>query len=276
MCQRPERRQMMKKKLYFLGGGNMCQAIVSGLVKQDAFDITVIDNNPDKRQHLQDAYGIQTGVSLPELGVDDVLLLAVKPQDMGSATAGIQTHGALILSIAAGLDIATLSAMLDNPRIVRIMPNTPAQIGLGVAGMFAPAQVGAEDKAIAQNIMQAVGQVYWLEDESRLHAITGISGSGPAYVFYLLDALAAAAQAQGFDAQTARELSLATFQGAVALAEQSGLPFAQLQQNVTSKGGTTFAAISAFQDAQIARSIAAGVEACVARSQEMQQQMAAK
>ena len=262
------------QKLYFLGGGNMCQAIVSGLVKKAEFDITVIDNNAEKRAHLAQTYGVHTGTALPDLQADDVVLLAVKPQDMAAATADVNSNGALVLSIAAGLDIATLSAMLNNPRIIRIMPNTPAQIGMGVAGLFAPADLQAADKDIAERIMSAVGQVYWLADESRMHAITGISGSGPAYVFYLMDALAQAAQAQGFDADTARELSLATFKGAVALAEQSGLPFAQLQKNVTSKGGTTFAAISAFEADSIAASIGTGVAACVARSEEMQSQLA--
>lgn len=262
------------QKLYFLGGGNMCQAIVSGLVQQAIFDITVIDNNADKRAHLEQAYGVKTATVVPDLQAADVLLLAVKPQDMAAATAQVHSNGALILSIAAGLDIATLSAMLNNPRIIRIMPNTPAQIGMGVAGLFAPEHLQAADKDIAEKIMRAVGQVYWLEEENRLHAITGISGSGPAYVFYLMDALAQAAQAQGFDAATARELSLATFKGAVTLAEQSGLPFAQLQKNVTSKGGTTFAAITAFEAAHIAEGIHAGVDACVARSEEMQSQLA--
>ena len=262
------------QKLYFLGGGNMCQAIVSGLVKQADFDITVIDNNADKRAHLEQTYGVSTGTDLPELQADDVLMLAVKPQDMAAATASVKSNGALILSIAAGLDIATLSAMLGNERIIRIMPNTPAQVGLGVAGLFAPQGLQAADKQIAEQIMQAVGQVHWLDDESRIHAITGISGSGPAYVFYLMEALAQAAQAQGFDEKTARELSLATFKGAVTLAEQSGLPFGQLQKNVTSKGGTTFAAISSFEASNIAAEIEAGVQACVARSNEMQSQLA--
>lgn len=251
----------------------MCQAIVSGLVKQNLFDITVIDNNMEKLQHLQDAFGVHTASTVPELASDDVLLLAVKPQDMAAALAGVQSNGALILSIAAGLDTNTLSNLLNNPRVIRIMPNTPAQVGLGVAGLFAAATASDTDKQVAQSIMQAVGKVYWLDDESQMHAITGISGSGPAYVFYLMNALAQAAEAHGFDASTARELSLATFKGAVSLAEQSGLPFAQLQQNVTSKGGTTFAAISAFEAAQVAQGIAAGVNACVARSEEMQQQL---
>lgn len=251
----------------------MCQAIVSGLVKKPVFDITVIDNNQQKLQDLQAAFGISVGSALPELNPDDVLLLAVKPQDMAAALQGVSSNGALILSIAAGLDTQTLAAMTQNKRVIRIMPNTPAQVGLGVAGLYASAHIADSDKAIATQIMRSVGEVHWLPEESQMHAITGISGSGPAYVFYLLEALAQAAQQQGFDEGTARELSLATFKGAVELAEQSGLPFGQLQQNVTSKGGTTFAAISAFETAQVAQGIEQGVAACVARSQEMQQQL---
>ena len=137
----------------------MCQAIVSGLVKQADFDITVIENNADKRAHLEQTYGVHTSIDLPELQANDVLMLAVKPQDMAAATASVKSNGALILSIAAGLDIATLSAMLGNERIIRIMPNTPAQVGLGVAGLFAPQGLQAADKQIAEQIMQAVGQV---------------------------------------------------------------------------------------------------------------------
>lgn len=251
----------------------MCQAIVSGLVKSPVFDITVIDNNEQKRQHLQDAFGVSVSDTLPQLHIDDVLLLAVKPQDMAAALQGVNSNGALILSIAAGLDTHTLAAMSGNPRVIRIMPNTPAQVGLGVAGMYASVHIAQSDKDIATQIMQSVGAVHWLENETQMHAITGVSGSGPAYVFYLMNALAQAAQQQGFDADTARQLSLATFKGAVELAEQSGLPFAQLQQNVTSKGGTTFAAISAFEAANLAAGIEQGVAACVARSEEMQQQL---
>ncbi|UOO92424.1 pyrroline-5-carboxylate reductase [Vitreoscilla stercoraria] len=261
------------QKLYFLGGGNMCQAIVSGLIKTPRFDITVIESHADKRQYLQDAYGVAVAESLPSLHAEDVLLLAVKPQDMAQALSDARSNGALILSIAAGLDTQTLAAMAGNERVIRIMPNTPAQVGLGVAGLYAPAHIAQSDKDIATQIMQSVGAVHWLDVETQMHAITGVSGSGPAYVFYLLEALAQAAQQQGFDVETARELSLATFKGAVTLAEQSGLPFAQLQQNVTSKGGTTFAAISALEAAQVAQGIEQGVAACVARSEEMQQQL---
>ena len=152
------------------------------------------------------------------------------------------------------------------------MPNTPAKIGLGVSVMFADAGVSEADRAAADGIMRSVGTTVWLNEEEQLHNITGISGSGPAYVFYLLGALQNAALAQGFNEQDARELSLATFKGAVALAEQTGEAFAQLQQNVTSKGGTTHEAIETFKARHVAEAIEQGVEACVKRSQEMAQQ----
>ena len=152
------------------------------------------------------------------------------------------------------------------------MPNTPGKIGLGVSGMFAEAEVSEADRTAADRIMRSVGLTVWLDEEDKLHNITGISGSGPAYVFYLLGALQAAAQAQGFSEEDARALSLATFKGAVALAEQSGEDFAQLQLNVTSKGGTTHEAIKTFKSCHVAEAIAQGVKACVKRSQEMTQQ----
>ena len=227
--------------IYFLGGGNMATAIAGGLVKQDGYRVHIVERGAERRAQLEQELGVATSENLPELSADDVLILAVKPQDMQAACQNIRLNGALVLSVAAGLSIDTLSHYLGGTRrIVRIMPNTPAKIGLG--------------------------------EEEQLHNITGISGSGPAYVFYLLGALQNAALAQGFNEQDARELSLATFKGAVALAEQTGEAFAQLQQNVTSKGGTTHEAIETFKARHVAEAIEQGVEACVKRSQEMAQQ----
>ncbi|MDO4998106.1 MAG: pyrroline-5-carboxylate reductase [Neisseria sp.] len=259
--------------IYFLGGGNMAAAIINGLKKaQPNASIVVAERNPEQATKLSEKLGVQTAASLPALSAQDVLVLAVKPQDMQAACAGVQHNGALILSIAAGLSVATLSRYLNGAtRIVRIMPNTPSHVGLGVAGMFAEANISAADREIADGIMAASSQTVWLENENQMHAITGISGSGPAYVFYLLNALQTAAQEQGFDLKDARALSLATFKGAVALAEQSGEEFAQLQQNVTSKGGTTHEAIETFKRENVAASIGKGVAACVARSQELAQ-----
>lgn len=259
--------------VFFLGGGNMAAAIASGLVKQGGYRVHIANQGVQKRERLASELGVAVSETLPELSERDVLVLAVKPQDMENACANVQTNGALVLSVAAGLSIDTLSRYLGGTRrIVRTMPNTPSKVGLGVSGLFAENSISAVDKQTAEQIMQAVGQTVWVDKESQMHAITGISGSGPAYVFYLLDALQSAAQAQGFDADDARQLSLATFKGAVALAEQSGEDFAALQQQVTSKGGTTHEAIESFKANHIAQSIEQGVEACVQRSQQISKQ----
>lgn len=259
--------------IYFLGGGNMAAAIAGGLVRQGGNRIHIANRGAEKRERLAKELGVEVSETLPELNSDDVLILAVKPQDMEAACRNVESGGALVLSVAAGLSSDTLSRYLGGTRrIVRTMPNTPGKIGLGVSGMFAESDVSETDRAVADQIMRSIGMTVWLDSEDKLHNITGISGSGPAYVFYLLDALQTAALAQGFSEQDARALSLATFKGAVALAEQTGEDFAKLQQNVTSKGGTTHEAIETFRSRQVAEAIAAGVEACVRRSQEMAQQ----
>ena len=261
-------------KVYFLGGGNMTSAIVAGMTQQGGYEIEVIDRNQNKRQYLSERYQIRTSDKLTELAATDILILAVKPQDMQQATAGIRLNGALVLSIAAGLTINTLSQFLDNhQRIIRIMPNTPCQIGQGISGMYAPAGISKADKTIAENIMRTTGEVVWLEEESGINRIAGISGSGPAYVFYFLNALQQAAIQQGFNPEEAYRLTLGTFKGAVNLAEQSGLEFSQLQKNVTSKGGTTFAATSVFDQHHLTQVVIDGVAASVVRAEEMQQQL---
>ena len=247
----------------------MCQAIVSGLVKKAEFDITVIDNNAEKRAHLAQTYGVHTGTALPDLQADDVVLLAVKPQDMAAATADVNSNGALVLSIAAGLDIATLSAMLNNSRIIRIMPNTPAQIGMGVAGLFAPADLQAADKDIAERIMSAVGQVYWLADESRMHAITGISGSGPAYVFYFMQAMIESAVKLGFLTSEAEFLVSQTFSGSVHLQNRSKLSNEAWIQRVASKGGTTEAALSVFNQKELQEIVINAIDVANTRAVEL-------
>ncbi|MCX8745672.1 pyrroline-5-carboxylate reductase [Snodgrassella sp. B3882] len=261
-------------RVFFLGGGNMATAIVSGMSQAGGYDIEVIDRNQNKRQYLIDTYQVRANEALPELNADDVLVLAVKPQDMQVATANIRINGALILSLAAGLTTSILSKFLHgHQRIIRIMPNTPCQIGLGISGLFAPATVDGKDKAIAEKIMLTSGSVVWLDEESGINRIAGISGSGPAYVFYFLNALQQAAIQQGFSAQEAHQLSLGTFKGAVALAEKSGLEFNQLQKNVTSKGGTTFAATSVFDQHKLTDVVMDGVQASIVRAEEMQQQL---
>lgn len=260
----------MATRVFFLGGGNMAAAIAGGLVKQGGYHVHIANRGAEKRERLAAGLGVAVSETLPPLNENDVLVLAVKPQDMQAACANVAHGGALVLSVAAGLSVATLSRYLGGTRrIVRTMPNTPSKVGFGMTGLYAAPETSAADRAAAEAVMQAVGQTVWLKEETQMHALTGISGSGPAYVFYLLAALQNAAQVQGFDAATARKLSLATFQGAVELAQQSGADFAELQQQVTSKGGTTHEAIETFKTHQVAESLAAGVAACVARSESL-------
>ncbi|WP_416191712.1 pyrroline-5-carboxylate reductase [Neisseria sp. CCUG12390] len=262
--------------VFFLGGGNMAAAIAHGLVRQGGYRVHIANRGAEKRERLAKELGVAVSEALPELSENDVLVLAVKPQDMEAACRNVKTGGALVLSVAAGLSIDTLSRYLGGTRrIVRTMPNLPGQIGLGITGMYAAGETGEADKQTADTIMRAVGQTVWLNDEAQMHAVTGISGSGSGYVFYLLDALQQAALAQGFDAEQARSLTLATFKGAVMLAEQSGAPFADLQQSVMSKGGTTVEALEVFRQCAVAESIGQGVAACVARSQDISAQFEA-
>lgn len=259
--------------IYFLGGGNMTAAIVAGLVKHTDADVHVVNRGAEKRTQLAQQFGVAVSETLPGLTDQDVLVLAVKPQDMQAACDGVSTNGALVISVAAGLSVDTLSRYLGGTRrIVRVMPNIASRVGLGVAGLFAPDGISETDKRCAEDILAVTGEVVWLQEEAQMHAITGISGSGLAYVFYLMNALKEAAQAQGFDAETAHALSMDTFKGAVALAEETGRDFGVLQQNVTSKGGTTFEAIETFKARGVADAIVEGVEACVARSQEIARQ----
>lgn len=261
--------------VYFLGAGNMATAIIAGMSRHGGYTIHAVDRNIAKQQKLAADYGIAVSATLPELNASDVLVLAVKPQDMQAATRGVVVGGALILSVAAGLTTATLSRYLGGTqRIIRIMPNTPGQVGMGMAGLYAPDTIAAHDRSFAEALMRTSGDIMWLPEEDDIHRIVGICGSGPAYVFYLLAALQQAAEAQGFDAARARHLSLATFRGAVALALADNSDFARLQRNVTSKGGTTHAAISTFEHHQVAAAIADGVAACVARSQELSRLLA--
>ncbi|MDO4433463.1 MAG: pyrroline-5-carboxylate reductase [Alysiella sp.] len=257
--------------IYFLGGGNMAEAIISGLYRSGSQEtIHVTDPSAEKRAKLTTQYGVHTSNTLPELNEHDILVLAVKPQDMQAACENVQHNNALIVSIAAGLPTTTLSHYLkDTQRLIRAMPNTPAKVGLGVTGLFAANGTNEQDKQRAQSLFDASGQTVWLNNETQMHAITAISGSGPAYVFYLLNALQQAAQQQGFDASTARTLALHIFQGAAALAAQSSEEFAVLQQQVTSKGGTTQAALTTFEQHQIAENLNKGVQAAAERSQEL-------
>ncbi|UVW29476.1 pyrroline-5-carboxylate reductase [Massilia sp. H6] len=263
-------------KIAFIGGGNMATALVAGLSGQHAGagSVHVVDPNLEARARLASQYGVSTGecVDLQVAGCD-VVVLAVKPQQMREVAAALKPQlgdQMLVLSIAAGIRIADLSRWLGGyTRIVRAMPNTPALIGMGITGMVAMPSVDAAQRQAADDVMRAVGQTVWLEREELIDPVTAVSGSGPAYVFYFLEAMQQAAIEMGLDAQQGKELALATFTGAAQLAAQSSDPVELLRQRVTSAGGTTHAAIVSMEASGVKAAIVKAMKAASARGREL-------
>jgi pyrroline-5-carboxylate reductase len=255
-------------KLGFVGGGNMAQALITGLKSQHFAmrDITVIELEANKRMALEHAFGINTAAELTDIQACDVILLAIKPQQLPqlAKTLAPLLKNQLIISIAAGIRLADLSRWLgDYATIIRAMPNTPAQIQAGVTGLYAMPNVSKVQIAQADLILSAAGTTLWLDSEEKLNAITAISGSGPAYVFYFIEALHEAAIALGLDESQAKQLSIATFKGASLLADISDTPIATLREQVTSKGGTTEQGLLSLQNSQVKAAIAlAAKKAC--------------
>lgn len=259
----------------FIGGGNMASAMIGGLLQQGWVGkaLRVIEVAPAARDRLARKFGISTTPAIDAESVAaDCLVLAIKPQQMADVARALRPHlsSQLVISIAAGIRLVDLQRWLGGyGRLVRVMPNTPALVRAGISGLYAPPSVSAQDRERAGQIMGAVGTTLWLQEEAQIDAITAISGSGPAYVFYFIEALQQAAVDLGFDAATARRLALQTFTGSVQLASQSEEDLAVLRARVTSKGGTTERAI-ALMDAQSLRAIvAAAARAAAARSREL-------
>jgi pyrroline-5-carboxylate reductase len=260
-------------RIAFLGGGNMANALVGGLLAKgfDARAISVIEVSPAARERLA-AHRVRVSTA-PDAatGGADVLVLAVKPQDLKRALAslgGVQHK--LIISIAAGVRIASLSRWLGGHRkIVRCMPNTPALVAAGITGLYAPAEVTQEERRQAEQVLAAAGEVVWLDDERLLDVVTAVSGNGPAYVFWFMEQLAAFGERNGIAAKDAQRLALHTVLGAAKLAAGSAEPPSALRRNVTSKGGTTEAALKAFAAEQLAERLARALEAAVRRGGEL-------
>ncbi|MCA1246756.1 pyrroline-5-carboxylate reductase [Massilia sp. MS-15] len=262
-------------KIAFIGGGNMASALIAGLAAHAS--IHVVDPDPEARARLASRHGVDTAAAIDAasqaLEAAEVVVLAVKPQQMREVAAALRPHlgrRPLLLSIAAGIRIAALARWLGGyGAIVRAMPNTPALIGKGITGMVAGAGVDAAGRAAADAVMRAVGPTVWLEDEALIDPVTAVSGSGPAYVFYFLEAMQQAAREMGLDAQQGRQLALATFTGAAQLAAQSDEPVEVLRQRVTSKGGTTHAAISSMDAAGVKEAIVAAMKAAAERGRAL-------
>lgn len=260
------------QKIAFIGGGNMATALVAGLREQA--QMHVVDLNAEALARLSAQYGVSTANGIDQqIAPYSVVVLAVKPQQMCEVATQLapflQPHH-LVLSIAAGIRIADLSRWLGgHSAIVRCMPNTPALIGQGMSGLFAAEQVSSDQRAMAQTIMQAVGQALWLEREDLIDAVTALSGSGPAYVFYFMEAMQQAGQALGLSSEQALTLAQQTFVGATQLACNATEPLAILRERVTSKGGTTHAALSSMQQDQVGPAIISAIKAAAKRGQQM-------
>ncbi|MBV2262153.1 MAG: pyrroline-5-carboxylate reductase [Thauera sp.] len=266
-------------KITFLGGGNMATALIGGMLERGfaVAGLQVVELGEAARDALAQRFGVRAVESFDDAALAcDVLVLAVKPQQMKAALAPLAGRlcGQLVISIAAGLRLADLGRWLGAPgaphaRLVRCMPNTPALIGAGVTGLYADPSVDAAGRETAGRILGAVGSTVWADDEAQMDAVTAISGSGPAYVFHFIEALESAGRSLGFDEAGARRLAIDTVLGAARLAAGSEDAPAVLRQKVTSKGGTTEAALASLAAAGWHDELVAAVQAAEARGREL-------
>lgn len=260
-----------------IGGGNMAGAILKGLLGQglDRAQLTVVEPFEGARAALAEQLGIQAVpdalAAAPALAHADLVIWAVKPQTFQQAAAPVAPHtgAALHLSVAAGIPSASIAQWLASERVVRAMPNMPALIGQGISGLFAREGVSEGDRALVQQVLGSTGELLWLQEESQLDAVTALSGSGPAYVFFFLEAMVQAGEQMGLTSEQATRLALATFRGAAELACRSDESPALLRQRVTSKGGTTHAAITHLQQTQVPEHFIAALKAAQARAGEL-------
>lgn len=252
----------------------MARALIGGL-KTNGFlmtDINVIEPDIEKRIKLNADFGVSVTEQLPSVALADIVVLAVKPQQLRdlSIFLGSLLQKQLLISIAAGIRAKDIARWLGGYQaIIRVMPNTPAQIQLGVSALYAMPEVTQAQHLQAEAILKAVGETLWLDEESKMDAVTAISGSGPAYVFYFIEAMQQAALELGLNEDQAKKLSLQTFIGASKLAEQSHESTATLRSQVTSKGGTTEQAILTMESATVKSSIIKAAKAAAARSEEL-------
>jgi len=267
----------MASRVTFIGAGNMAGAIIGGMIESGfaSDDIMATSPSDDVLAPLRERLGIRTATdNAAAVAESDVVVLAVKPQIMREVCENmrdaVQARRPLIVSVAAGLPAETLEHWLgDELPVVRCMPNTPALVGAGAAGLFANANVDDAQRQLATDLMQAVGLVEWVEDEALLDAVTAVSGSAPAYFFLMFEAMEEAGVTLGLPADTARRLAMQTALGAAKMALSSDKPPAELKRNVMSPGGTTERAIEHLEDAGMRRIMAEAMSACADRAREM-------
>jgi len=268
-------------KITLIGGGNMAAALLGGLIGKGhaPAGIRVVEIQAEARARLAAQFGVACVDSVAAAApLGKVVLLAVKPQQMRAAAQALQPRigRELVISIAAGIRLVDLSRWLGGYAVlVRCMPNTPALIGAGITGLYANAGVNAEERALAESILGAVGATLWVPAENLLDAVTAISGSGPAYVFYFIEALQQAAQEMGFSPVDARKLAVETFVGTARLAAQSLEDVAVLRGRVISKGGTTERALASMEADRVRESIVRAAHAAKQRAHELGEQLGA-
>ena len=269
------------KKISFIGGGNMAQALISGLVGCGIKPslITVADPSSDIREQLA-AKGLNTVDPMADAKAAvvgaDIVVLAVKPQMMkvvvGAFAEALDNQ--LVISVAAGLSTDLLSSMLGGySNIVRAMPNTPSMIQMGATGLYGTDNISAEQKELATAVMEASGLVMWVDDEEHMHAVTAVSGSAPAYMFYFIESMVDGAVALGLDKEQASVLAMQTMLGAAKMAMNSEDTPAELRRKVTSPNGPTQAAVESMQANEIGRQIGEAMQACYDRSQALSEEM---
>jgi pyrroline-5-carboxylate reductase len=258
----------------FIGGGNMAGAIVGGLCRsgRDPRSILVIDPGDAPRERLHDAFGVQTLPAADDaLETASLIVWAVKPQYFQAAALPCAPHirGALQLSVMAGIRSDAIALAAGTERVVRSMPNTPALIGQGIAGLYARPGVTADERLTVEQVLAPTGRTLWVAREDDLDAVTALSGSGPAYVFYFVEAMMEAAAGMGLSEAQGKALALATFAGAAALASGSQEPPRVLRERVTSKGGTTYAALTSLEADGVKAAFVKALRAAQVRAREL-------
>ncbi len=260
--------------LAFIGGGNMASAIIGGLIRQGlpAARIEVVEPFDEARARLKQSFGVRAMAAPgPQLQQSSLVVWAVKPQMFKEAAAQARPHLAqpLHLSVAAGIRSDSIAAWLATERVVRSMPNTPALVGQGMTALYARAAVAAAERARIEQVIATTGEFLWVEEEKLLDAVTALSGSGPAYVFLFLEAMIEAGAQMGLSREQAQRLAIATFAGASQLARDSEEPPEVLRERVTSKGGTTYAALTSMQQDQVAPAFIRAMHAACRRAGEL-------
>ncbi|ENU94030.1 MULTISPECIES: pyrroline-5-carboxylate reductase [Acinetobacter] len=271
----------LNKNICFIGGGNMAQALIGGLLSRGLPTTRITVSDPvEQIRHVLEEKGIQTTTDNVEaIKNADVVVLAVKPQVLATVLQPLNglLSDKLVISIIAGAEIQTISDLIGGSlRIVRVMPNTPALVQTGAHGIYASEAVDAQDRELTSQILAATGLTIWVENEAQIDAVTAVSGSGPAYFFYLMESMIRAGKNLGLDEKVATALTLQTALGAAQMAITSSNSPAELRKNVTSPNGTTQAALEVFDRAQISQNIQAALAAAQKRSQELAQELSDK